>query len=355
MLPLFMLIDACKKLVEYYKRANMQSQFSKTLKQENATRWNSLLCCLLSIEEMYDELVLLLQMKDKLSKLNDTSQALLKELIAFLAPFQQATLVLEKFKHLTLHKVMWWRHVIMGHLRLVLNDVVDEDGNVTTTKDSDSIKAIKGIMLPLLYSNFVLDDIHVMASLLDPIMKSRFVRLGVEPNQIEQAKDKLKDAMIKYAPLDDEEKDVPLARSPVRKKTRSSVSMYDQMLDDDDEEDNVPLAEGHDVAAALNARVNNEYKAYMKHKVTNGEMRQCADGDGSDEFHILLWWRHKSKDLFPILARVVRSTLCIPASNAMFENNFSDASNTLTKKRNRLKPRTINNLMFLRSNCDICM
>ncbi len=296
----------------------------------------------------------LLQMKDKLSKLNDISRALLNELIAFLAPFQQAMLALEKFKHLTLHKVVWWCHVILGHLRLVLSDVVDEDGNVTTAKDSDSIKAIKGIMLPLLYSKFVLDDIHVMPLLLDPIMKSRLVRLGVERNQIEQAKDKLKDVMIKYAPLDDEE-DVSPARSPVRKKTHSSVSMYDQMLDDDDEEDNVPLAEGHAAVAAFNTRVDNEYKAYMKHKVTDGEMRQCADGDANDEFHVLSWWRRKGKDLFPILARVVRSTLCILASNAMSENNFSDPGNTLTKKSNRLKPRTINNLMFLRSNRDICM
>ncbi len=210
-------------------------------------------------------------------------------------------------------------------------------------------------MLPLLYNKFILDDIHVMASLLDPIMKSRLVRLGVERNQIEQAKDKFKDAMIKYAPLDDEEKDVLPARSPVKKKAHSSVSMYDQMLDDDDEEDNVPPAEGHNAATALNTRVDNEYEAYMKHKVIDGEMRQCADGDASDEFHVLSWWRCKGKDLFPILVRVVQSTLCIPASSAMSENNFLDAGNTLTKKRNRLKPRTINNLMVLRSNRDICL
>jgi hypothetical protein len=37
MLPLFMLIDACKKLVKYCKCANLQSQLSKTFKQENAT------------------------------------------------------------------------------------------------------------------------------------------------------------------------------------------------------------------------------------------------------------------------------------------------------------------------------
>ncbi len=182
MLPLFMPIDTCKKLVEYCKCANLQSQLSKTLKQENATRWNSLLRCLLSIEEMYNKLMSLLQMKDKLSKLNDIFRALLKELITFLTPFQQATLALEKFKHPTFDKVVWWRHVILGHLRLVLSNVVDENGNVTTAKDSDSIKAIKGIMLPLLYSKFVLDDIHVMASLLDPIMKSHLVRLGVVRN-----------------------------------------------------------------------------------------------------------------------------------------------------------------------------
>jgi hypothetical protein len=200
------------------------------------------------------------------------------------------------------------------------------------------IKAIKGIMMSLLYSKFVLDDIHIMASLLDLIMKSHLVRLGVDRNQIEQAKDKLKDAMIKYAPFDDEKEDVPPARSLVKKKARSSILMYNQMLDNNDEEDNVPPAEGHDVAAALNARIDNEYEAYMKHKVTDGKMRQCVDGDASGEFHVLSWWRRKGKDLFPILVRVVRCTLCISASSAMSENNFSDAGNTLTKKCNRLKP-----------------
>jgi len=111
--------------------------------------------------------------------------------------------------------------------------------------------------------------------------------------------------MIKYAPLDDEEEDVRPAQSLVEKKARSLVLMYDQMLDDDDEEDNVPPTKGHDAAAALNARVDNEYEANMKHKVTDGEMRQCIDGDASDEFHVLSWWRRKGKDLFPILARVV--------------------------------------------------
>lgn len=44
-----------------------------------------------------------------------------------------------------------------------------------------------------------------MAWLLDAIMKSRVVRLGVECNEIKHAKNKLKDVMIKYTPLNDRE------------------------------------------------------------------------------------------------------------------------------------------------------
>ncbi|OAE18408.1 hypothetical protein AXG93_3426s1010 [Marchantia polymorpha subsp. ruderalis] len=124
------------------------------------------------------------------------------------------TFALKKFKHPTLLKVVWWRHVILDHLRLVRSDVMDEDGNMTTAKNSDSIK-------------------------------------------IKQVQEKLKDAMIKYALLDNKEEDVPPARSSIKKKSRSSMLMYDQMLNNN-EENNVPLVECHDAVAILNTRVNND-------------------------------------------------------------------------------------------------
>lgn len=67
--------------------------------------------------------------------------------------------------------------------------------------------------------------------------------------------------------------------------------MYDQMFNDNDEKNNIPLTEGTHVdvvATTLNAIVNHEYEALMKHNVTDGEMRQCVDDDASCEFHILL-------------------------------------------------------------------
>jgi hypothetical protein len=45
--------------------------------------------------------------------------------------------------------------------------------------------------------------------------------------------------------------------------------------------------------------------------------------------------------------------LCIPASSSKSESNFSDAGNMLTKKRSGLKPSTMNDFLFVRSNEDL--
>jgi hypothetical protein len=47
------------------------------------------------------------------------------------------------------------------------------------------------------------------------------------------------------------------------------------------------------------------------------------------------------------------SVLCIPVSSSKLESNFSDARNTLTKKRSGLKSSTVNDLLFVRSNQDL--
>ena len=55
---------------------------------------------------------------------------------------------------------------------------------------------------------------------------------------------------------------------------------------------------------------------------------------------LLAWWRDQSLEL-PIMSRAVKSVLAIPAASSMSENNFSDAGNTVTAKRNALKPATL--------------
>lgn len=123
-------------------------------------------------------------------------------------------------------------------------------------------------------------------------------------------------------------------------------SMYD--MDDDKSDDNL---ESLNDASNYNSRIDIEYAQYWQHKVTEVEKQTC---EVNGEFRVLIWWKRFGVTRFLIMACIARFILVVPASSAMSENNFSYADNTLTKKHNRLKSRVVNDLLFLRSNRDIC-
>ena len=104
---IYTLIDVVKGLVTFFKQTNLQGKLTKMLKQETVTCWNSLLRCMLSIQDMLDKVVVLMTERNKLYKVANIDKNLLKELITFLEEFPKATLTLEKFKEPTLHRVIY--------------------------------------------------------------------------------------------------------------------------------------------------------------------------------------------------------------------------------------------------------
>ena len=66
-------------------------------------------------------------------------------------------------------------------------------------------------------------------------------------------------------------------------------------------------------------------------------------------FDPFVWWcDHKER--FPILSKLARIYLPIPATSTPSERLFSDAGNLLTAKRTHLNPELFNRLMFLKKN-----
>ncbi|EZA46951.1 Zinc finger BED domain-containing protein, partial [Ooceraea biroi] len=67
---------------------------------------------------------------------------------------------------------------------------------------------------------------------------------------------------------------------------------------------------------------------------------------------IVNWWKEK-EDIFPSLSLVAKKILCIPASSAASERNFSAAGFTLNHRRSQLNPDLVDILLFLKSNLKI--
>lgn len=61
------------------------------------------------------------------------------------------------------------------------------------------------------------------------------------------------------------------------------------------------------------------------------------------------WWLNK-KNKYPVLAKMVRIFLAIPATSTSSERLFSDAGNLLTSKRTRIDSELFKRMMFLKRN-----
>ena len=83
------------------------------------------------------------------------------------------------------------------------------------------------------------------------------------------------------------------------------------------------------------------------------EMREVrADGTEGDHTNPLLWW-HKNSLAYPLLSKLAKKLLCIPATSAPSERVFSVAGRTITKLRSRLRPDNAACLVFLKENWKI--
>lgn len=63
----------------------------------------------------------------------------------------------------------------------------------------------------------------------------------------------------------------------------------------------------------------------------------------------LLWWK-SNEAVLPLLSKVAKKNLGIVATSVPAERLFSKAGETISQRRNRLKPKNVNMLLFLNTN-----
>ncbi|OAE21195.1 hypothetical protein AXG93_4012s1260 [Marchantia polymorpha subsp. ruderalis] len=362
----FDMLDNCKALVTYVKRVGLNKQLTPKLKQAVATRWVGILIMTNSIDCEFESHQETLTLRHQEQKMDVIDRSLLHELVLFLNLFQIATKELEAFKNPTLHMVTHWGKVLLEHYDIVDEEhvVKDKDGvKVTLPPDSKDLVNIKDLIKDQILEKFMLTALHVAATYLDPRQKPIISELEIEDELQPEAIAIIKSTMVQNSPptltIDDKRPVLPTAcnRHPRKRKRAAIPVVFPRRCindfssnDDDDDQDDIDSVPN---TATLEILVIAELQAYEAFTLSKSEKRMMKETDeGTSGTGILLWWKSKASTWL-ILARAARSILAVPASSAMLENNFSDSGSTVSKKRNQLKPSTVNILMFLRSNIDL--
>jgi hypothetical protein len=109
---------------------------------------------------------------------------------------------------------------------------------------------------------------------------------------------------------------------------QASIEAIDKDEEEPDSEDELYIAKG-------NLEVAPEWSRWLKEPAVGRDV------------NILKYWQGKQYE-YPVIAAIARDHLAIPATSAPSERVFSAGSDIVTKKRNRLAPGTVRELLCLR-------
>ena len=183
---------------------------------------------------------------------------------------------------------------------------------------------------------FGLQRLSIIASLVDPNTKGNGILKECHADAYELLrKEMIPDITAALSKTFDHVSNVPVV--PLAAAPNVKASVLDAMCEETYTEVNYATALRHDtLAAAIEHVANQAIHEWMAFKRLDPNLKTNP----------LLWWKENCLT-YPYVAMVAKKVLCIPATAASSERMFSDASETISKKRNRLDPDIAGDLMVL--------
>ena len=272
----------------------------RVLEQEQAIR------VVISADRKASHLLLSWQDLDVLKAINNA-----------LSPLSEFTNVMSGEKYVTISAIL----PVMNLLKTAVLEEKTDDNPMTNELRSS-------IMDDLITRNQGPDIVNLLetASFLDPRFKEKFA------HNIEDVKEMIiseATAIIVDNNIEAEQSSSPSGCPPPAKKMKQSLG---SLL----KQNNTEYSE---LPANLSPRdkIKHEIDAYLK--------EQNLDAEGNP----LEWWRsHEST--YPLMARISKKYLCVPATSTSSERVFSKGGLIVTPHRASLKPETAEMLIFLSSN-----
>jgi hypothetical protein len=183
--------------------------------------------------------------------------------------------------------------------------------------------------------------IHLMALFLNPGTRKMKQCSNTERNTCLEY---IKQEMIMFDALDNDAQPInnnntSTKRTPV--KVNQTVRIMQHYYEEEDEEDDLPTT----TASMHQLEIDN----YLKFGLDKSKETYSSDVSSCDaEYNPLHFWKN-NHSLYPRLARIAKRVFAVPATSAAVEREFSLAGNIVTKKRSRLSPDTVNDIIFKNS------
>ena len=308
-IELVQLIKAVKSLVTWWEKSGLSQRLPKSLKQSISIRWNSELTMLKSVSEIWEELTTEIVTTGDVVHLAGITKEMLDEVIKVLEPFLAATEDLEADKEPTLHRVLFWVAKLRRHLQPASGHAALEKAKEAGLQSLERKWVAR--LSPVHYAAAILDPRAKHSPILHRMQEKREEGLGYIRSQL---------ALLQEIPSADNTNDDPAPNN----------------IPEEDEDILYSCSSSQSQVETLRSDLD----LYLQEPLANREVKPLS------------WWKDASNRL-PLITRVARQVLSIPASSATSERAFSDAGYTINQRRVRLNPQNVDKLLFIRSACAI--
>ncbi|CAF3417660.1 unnamed protein product [Rotaria socialis] len=259
-----LIVAQCRDLVCHFKRCELQSKLSSTLKQDICTRWNSTYDTIWSIYLNYDDVQEILLNRNEEKYLSGIDRYLIKDITDLLSVFKICSEKLSADDNPTLHAVLPW------FVKLK---------KTCEPRSTDKLYVIqlKKALLEKLDEKIWITDIHYIATFLHPETKSLPTLSHSERNKVVQSVKK----MLKTVGLDENSADTIIVtdNDKIKRRRNKRAKRADITVDDVLKE----FASNDNSLTDSDNDVYDEVLEYMKSKVIYGK--------GED---VLSWWKKYS-------------------------------------------------------------
>ena len=356
------LLAKIRRIVSFFHRSNIATNILKAkaevlelpqlkLISDVSTRWNSAYDMLARFLDMQVAIFATLRSKEVGKStdvsISDEDLVFAEEMIQFLKPLKDVTVMLCSEHNPTVS-------VIMPLHSQLLNKLLAE-----SESDSPCVREMKSLARTSLQSRYKnVQPVLSMCSALDPRFKmlpylSDEDKIKVYSDVVIEAVHVNGIKIVKDEPEEDQQvlpSEPPLPSLPTEPGSSTDIPLIPEAKKIKVEPEPTPAKD-----SVLSEIFGDVYVVAVEPAkpplaLVEAEVQQYKSCPPvALDVHPLQWWKDQALK-FPILSRVAKKYLCIPATSVPSERVFSAAGNIISSQRSRLKPKHLDKLIFLKKN-----